>query len=48
MSTGDMSHADLTALIGTLTEGEMRQMLTYIAGYQPEAFDRALARVRPS
>ena len=39
----DMSGAELTELISNLAPGEMRGILTYLAGYAPDAFDRALA-----
>jgi hypothetical protein len=47
-SADDLSAAEFAALVGSLTEGEMRMMLTYIGGRHPEAFDYALDKVRPS
>ena len=44
----DMTGDELRALIGSLTDDELREMLTYLAGYAPAGFDWALGRVRPS
>ena len=47
-SVDDLTAGELVALIKSLTDAEKQLMLIRIAGHDPEAFDHALAQVRPS